>query len=456
MATPTRNFVPTTTFNPAALGLARYLADGEKWGGAVGTGVTLTYSFPTGNAYFMAGYGNEWSSWHTLSTGERTAAVSALGAWSSVANVRFTHVADNNATVGEIRFTYTETITGTGIAHAYLPYSSPRAGDVWLSWDNFNPTGTPTIAKGSDDYHTLLHELGHALGLKHSFEYPALPSSHENYFYTVMSYTASPWTNDDDASFYPTTPMYYDLVAIQAMYGRNVNHNRGNTIYTFTDGVRYFETIDDAGGNDKIVYSGTEATRINLNIGQFSSLSETITFSGGYSSRYTVAIGPNSVIENAQGGSGSDTLIGNAVANRLVGLNGNDTLVGGAGNDGLIGGGGLDRLHGATGRDVLTGNAGVDRFIFKAKTESFGTTADIITDFQDSDTDLIDLSALAGTLVYRGILGFSAANQVRINDIAGADLLVDINLDSNRTTVEMSIRLAATTLASMSKADFML
>ena len=48
MSTPTFNTVPTTAFVPAA-GNDGALQYGVKWGGAYGTGVTLTYSFPNGN-----------------------------------------------------------------------------------------------------------------------------------------------------------------------------------------------------------------------------------------------------------------------------------------------------------------------------------------------------------------------------------------------------------------------
>lgn len=45
-------------------------------------------------------------------------------------------------------------------------------------------------------------------------------------------------------------------------------------------------------------------------------------------------------IENVEGGSGSDTLIGDDANNKLAGNGGNDTLTGGEGNDTLVGGGG--------------------------------------------------------------------------------------------------------------------
>ena len=106
MATPTSNFVPVTAIDPTATGAGVYLVSGTKWGGGLGTGVTLTYSFPTGTASFVPGY-SEWSSWSALSTGERAAVRDALSTWANSANIKFVEVADNSATVGELRFAYT-------------------------------------------------------------------------------------------------------------------------------------------------------------------------------------------------------------------------------------------------------------------------------------------------------------------------------------------------------------
>jgi serralysin len=185
-----------------------------------------------------------------------------------------------------------------------------------------------------------------------------MPAAQDNYLYSIMSYTASPWSGEGDnwASFYPTTPMYYDLVAIEALYGRNA-HNTGNDTYTFNDGVKYWQAIQDTGGIDTIVYNGAENATINLNPGTFSALSEPIQFrnsSGGYTStKSTVTIGPGVVIENAHGGNGNDTLTGNSVGNNLNGGAGNDVLFGGAGNDVLIGGPGSDTLNGGAGNDIF-------------------------------------------------------------------------------------------------------
>ena len=400
LATPTSNFVPVTTVNPAATGAGVYLVNGTKWGGALGTGVTLDFSFQTYNSYYLTDYSayNEYNDGSgLLDTGEKAAIRAVLAIWSSSANLNFREVTDSANVAGELRFAYTQQNSGNEAAHAYLPGTDPSAGDVWFDWYNFNPDALATIAKGSFDYHTILHEVGHALGLKHSFAGPnAIPAAQDNYFYSVMSYTASPFSahGDNYASFNPTTPMYYDLVAIQALYGKNTTINAGNSTYSFNDGTRYWQAINDASGRDTITYNGVENSSINLNPGQFSALSERIVFTAG-SSRSTVTIGPGVVIEDARGGSGHDSLIGNAVANVLNGAAGNDTLNGAAGND---------HLYGGAGRDTLTGGAGNDYFVFHTTLNST-TNVDRIADFNVvQDTVKLENAVMPGLGSHLGTL----------------------------------------------------
>ncbi|WP_414752433.1 M10 family metallopeptidase C-terminal domain-containing protein [Anabaena sp. CCY 9910] len=55
-------------------------------------------------------------------------------------------------------------------------------------------------------------------------------------------------------------------------------------------------------------------------------------------------MGTGTTIENAFGGDGNDTIIGNSAANILHGGRSNDTLDSGVGNDTLTGGVGCDRF----------------------------------------------------------------------------------------------------------------
>lgn len=397
MTTPTTNTVPITEFDRNDTAVP-WLVWNAKWGGALGTGVTLDYSFDVDPTTFKANYGdglNEPGSMHQLAQFQRNGIVNGLAIWALVADLHFNPVTESSTQVGDIRFGISGQVQRTG--HAYLPATDPEAGDVWFSPVNW----TDDLHRGSFDAYVILHEIGHALGLEHTFTDPLVaPTQFDNHFYSIMAYKASPDSdpvNGGFGDFYPTTPMFYDILAMQSMYGKNLTANAGATTYTYVQGTQYFETIYDFGGNDTIQFSGTESCRINLTIGAFSRLSAPITFDVG-SSQDTVCIGPSTIIENALGGAGGDQLIGNSSANVLTGNGGADTLTGDLGADRLQGSAGADHLDGGNGADILNGGAGVDVLtggangdIFVFSTALGAANRDTITDYKPSaDTIRLD------------------------------------------------------------------
>ncbi|MFO0999948.1 MAG: M10 family metallopeptidase C-terminal domain-containing protein [Planctomycetaceae bacterium] len=98
----------------------------------------------------------------------------------------------------------------------------------------------------------------------------------------------------------------------------------------------------------------------------------------------TLKLNSPSTFENAIGGSGADTLIGNGLNNTLTGNAGNDTLIGSAGNDILLGGQNDD-------------------------TYSFGTAsaaeADELIELQFEGTDLLNFSSLSDGVIVNLSLG---------------------------------------------------
>lgn len=122
----------------------------------------------------------------------------------------------------------------------------------------------------------------------------------------------------------------------------------------------------------------------------------------------SLQIANNTLIENAIGGDGKDTITGNAANNELRGGRNSDTLVGGSGNDLLLGGKQADILIGSGAErgintiDRLTGGDGADLFILGDSAAAFYTSesgaglADyaIITDFF-SQTERIQLNGRA-------------------------------------------------------------
>ncbi|MBB5223125.1 Ca2+-binding RTX toxin-like protein [Amaricoccus macauensis] len=144
---------------------------------------------------------------------------------------------------------------------------------------------------------------------------------------------------------------------IRGMNGADTIYgNDGNDVLDGGGGTDY---LDGGVGTDTVLYtSNTTPVRVDLTNG-------VVTFPGqNYPAETVVSI------ENAQGGSGNDILIGNFDGNVLTGNNGNDMLAGRIGNDELYGGAGNDTLDGGDGTDYLSGGAGTDTIIFTANTTS--------------------------------------------------------------------------------------
>ena len=116
------------------------------------------------------------------------------------------------------------------------------------------------------------------------------------------------------------TPQVADIIAMGNLYGLSTTTRAGNTTYGFNknSGRSAFDavlnpnvsyTIFDSGGIDTLDYSGFATNQlINLNSEAFSNVGSVVG---------NVVIARGTIIENAIGGSGNDTLIGNAAANSL-------------------------------------------------------------------------------------------------------------------------------------------
>ncbi|GGZ25677.1 cadherin-like domain-containing protein [Asticcacaulis endophyticus] len=327
--------------------------------------------------------------WNTYEIGR---VMAALGTYANVANIRFRQT--TNAADADFRFVVSTNLDEDGTLGYFNPPGTENAGLAVFDrngsgWDE---GGNGGLEAGGLGFATLVHEIGHGLGLAHPHDnggtstiMQGVTSAFGSYgrynlnqgVFTTMSY------NDGRPSqhYYPydltnygyqATPMALDIGALQSLYGANTSHNAGDTVYVvpaYSNLGASFQAIWDTGGIDTI-QALIGAVTIDLR-------SATLQYDaggGGYVSSNPIVpagftIGYGVIIENATGEQYNDTLTGNGYDNvltgkggndSLYGLNGHDTLLGDDGNDFLSGDGGNDTLRGGTGDDTLQGGDGDD------------------------------------------------------------------------------------------------
>lgn len=410
--------------------------------------LNLTYSFPTSGNYY--GYGGEpKSGFQALNAAQDAAVNGILHLIETYCPFHFTRITETASTHATLRFGETNK---TQTAHAYYPQATNFGGDSWYNHSDYNHP-----IKGTYAYFTFMHEIGHALGLKHGHEhdtYGALPAQLDQHQYSIMTYrgyhgATTAFITVTEGS-YAQSLMTLDIAALQYMYGANYNHRAGDTVYRwsptsgqeFVNGFglstpsinRILSTVWDGGGTDTYNLGNyTRNLKIDLEPGHASTFSskQLAHLGDGH-----VALGnvfnallfqndPRSLIERAIGGSGNDSIIGNDANNLLDGRRGNDRLSGAAGDDVLIANAGTDRL---------TGGSGDDLFVIRNKGGH-----DIIQDFQTAGTiEKIDLTAFH-------FASFAALQTATTDNADGCVITLDGGAapDSVTLTGVFSIMLAA-------------
>lgn len=315
-----------------------------RWNGmlSVGAPVILTYSFADRN--LREGEGGSVIS--PLQTAFRSRIQDALDSASEAAGLVFLEVREG----GMLNFMGA---SGTDTSFAFLPFTTPDFGgeitDIVMATDpgilEFNPGGIM--------FEITLHEIGHALGLKHPFEGAVTLSDRlDNTNVTLMSYT--------QAGRNKTEFQELDLDALTHLYGPAFDPaDRGWRI-----------AVDELTGTAVLAGGDLADTMIGV-------------------------LGQSTIL----GGAGGDTLVGRGFDDRLSGQTGDDLLIltdggraaGGAGSDIIaangfaeavgLGGAGDDRIEASAfthqvmgngdGQDTVVLASGFDQFL-RAHVHGFG------------------------------------------------------------------------------------
>ena len=427
MSTPYTNSISAYSVSPSGDILTDELLNGYRWGYSGAVNLTLSFPWSTSDqAWFSSNYGRGEPynmNGSALTTYQIDLIKTAASIWSCYANVTFNSTVDTQSTVGDIRVAWTQAnvfgnINGVpGISWGYFPFSTPAGGDIWFNSGVYSDFGR---------LHAL-QALGLSLGLAYHGEYNVMHGiDFYDYAYSIFSRTAYPGEIKSTVSFNPTTPMIYDIEAIQYIYGANMSYNSGNTVYTFNQGSNYFQTIWDGGGIDTIQWNGTtQGVYISLEQGEFSFLGNELIYYDQYGNEITksyktVGVAYGTIIENAIGGDANDVVSGNSSSNTLKGGSGNDRIYGYGGADSISGDAGDDELSGGTGNDTINGGAGRDTAVFWDGPDSpdwflHGIVADLTIGraFYDNETDiLIDIENLYGSDYDDTLIGNTISNDL--------------------------------------------
>ena len=296
---------PFFWWNQREVGNYSALLSGRTWIGSDGDSVRtkptfITYSFQSRMTEADAdAFPGSRSHWHSFSRKDKADARAALKKWGAASGITFLEAKGDH---GDIQFSWAPQEDSSGLG--YFP-ASDDLGDI--TYDNFYVESYDEIAGNiylnthdrsrfaadpAWKKYVLLHEIGHALGLKHPFSSTFYNGRMLSEKYDSVSNTVMAYLKEGEKP--PTSLKKFDIQAIRKLYGSH--------------------KMD---GKQVAQWSWNAKTEVLTQIGKTT----------------------------------DDVLWGTKVTDKLYGDYGNDRLHGMAGDDLLSGGPGSDILIGGPGRD---------------------------------------------------------------------------------------------------------
>lgn len=364
-------------------------SEAAKWGsGTAGTGADVTYAFAATSGWTAS---------------EKAAWQGGLALWSAVADIKFIETdsaASANFTIirgnqGAFARFSDQDLSVIGSSTIGQPANTGSVVSMNTNDLSFGPIGQDLEARGGYPLSTVVHEIGHIIGLGHGGLYngdvnPSISqfSAYDSKLWSTMSYidpmdrsakyfneypvSGTNWgsVHDADRDWYyaPLTPMALDILAAQRLYGVATSGPlaSGGKVFGFNANIDGYigRFYDFSVNKHPVIELWSAGTGNTLDLSGFSSDS-TInlapgTFSSAAGLKNNIGIAFGTVIETAIGGGGNDTILGTDLSNVLKGGAGNDLILGGAGNDSLWGDSGNDVLSGGVGADVIDPGTGTD------------------------------------------------------------------------------------------------
>lgn len=294
-----------------------------------GSSKTLSYSFMLTAPAYAAGQGL--TGFAPANAAYVQTVRDVLGRLSNELNVRFVETDESIGNLGQLRFGTTQQAATKGVAFIPGMVKDERAGDVLLDVESL-----AQLAQGQEGYQTLLHEIGHALGLSHPLSSPdgsnrpTLLPQWQDPAYTVMV------NGPSMSGLWQSWFGMLDIQAFKKLYGSApLPSAPANDTFALHDGHgQLIFKLEDFGGNDTLDLSA-------LSFGAFIDLTPGLTSSVGQNAQ-GIASQNNMIVAQ---GTWIESVLGTRFDDVLKGNDKNNFFAPGTGNDIIDGRGGFNQAY---------------------------------------------------------------------------------------------------------------